>query len=328
MSDLRSHPSRFAVLVPVWNGARHLGEAIDSVRAQTVRGWDLVVIDDGSDDESGQVAADRGVRVIHLPRNEGVLAARRAGLQATRSEAVVFLDGDDRLRPTALERFSEALDRDPEAAGVYGDRVLIDEDGTPFGSERGALLAARPSGDVLPVLLRRSFLSTPGQICARRAALPPAETWNVGIRRMADWYLWCRLALAGRLAYIGRGPVVEYRLRADSMARSLTQASHRRPNIDELRPALDAVFSLPEITERFRPGDLGRLRRQAEAGAYAWKGQELLRCGGRAESRDYLRKALRSNPFSIVDLLTFAIATLPTTPDALRPWVGTLRKRS
>lgn len=319
-------PPRFAVLVPVWNGARFVGQAIDSVRAQTLSDWDLVVVDDGSEDESARAAARRGARVVRLPRNGGVLAARRAGLQATRSEAVVFLDGDDRLRPKALERFADALDRHPEASGVYGDRVLIEEDGRTFGSERGALLAARPSGDVLAVLLRRNFLSTPAQMCARRAALPPVETWDVGIRRMADWYLWCRLATSGGFQYIGRGPVVEYRLRRGSMARSLAAEDGGRTNIDELRPALDAVFSLPEIVERFTPDELRRLRRQAEASAYAWKGQELLRGGDLARSRVYLRAALRSEPFSVVDLMTLVLAMLPRTPEAVRPWVGTLRR--
>lgn len=311
----------FAVVVPVWNGARYVADAIRSVQSQTLRDWTLLVVDDGSTDDSAVVAESTGAPVLRRPTNDGVLAARRDGFRATSSDAVVFLDADDKLRPDALARYAHAFDERPDTNVLYGDRVLTDHDGTPFGSERGALLAARPSGDVLRSLLRRCFLSTPSQVCIRRRALESLP-WRTDLRRMADWYLYCALALNERFLYVGRRPVVEYRLRPDSMARSM--ADDDTVGIEELRPALDAVFSLPDLAERLSERERARARRAAEASAFAWKGQEHLRRGDRAGSRAYLTEALRRNPASLTDALTWALTLLPRIPTALRPWVGTV----
>jgi hypothetical protein len=211
---------------------------------------------------------------------------------------------------------------DPRAGVAYGDRVLVDRHGRLIGSERGALLAARPSGDVLGALLARNFLSTPGQACIRVDALGDAAQWDVGLRRMSDWYPWCRIASHTAFGYIGRGPVVEYRIHKRSMSRSFTSDSVLPPGIEELRPAIDAVFALPEVARRFPAERFARLRTRSEASAYAWKAQDLLRAGRFAESRRYLLEALRRHPTQPVDLLCLVLASLGFVPPGVRRFVG------
>jgi hypothetical protein len=208
---------------------------------------------------------------------------------------------------------------------VYGDRVLADGFGHVIGSNRGALLAPRPSGEVLEQLLARNFLSTPGQACIRARALADAPEWNTAIRRMADWYLWCRIASRATFAYAGRGPVVEYRLHGESMSRRFMSGPVLPPTIDELRPAIDAVFTLPDIGRRIPAARLTALRRRCEAGAYAWKAQDLLRAGRFRESRAYLAEALKRHPSQPVDLLCFALTLLGFFPPGVRRWVGQAR---
>src|SRR5688572_4912591 len=89
---------RFTVIVPIHDHALVVGEAVDSVRRQTVGDWELVVVDDGSADDGATRAAcsgDARVRVI-VQANAGVMAARRRGLDTSSGDLVVFLDGDDR----------------------------------------------------------------------------------------------------------------------------------------------------------------------------------------------------------------------------------------
>jgi glycosyltransferase involved in cell wall biosynthesis len=314
----------FSIVVPVHDGARWLRETVRSVVAQTRGDWELIVVDDGSSDGSAAIAARSGDRRVQVIRqdNAGAFAARRRGLAAAHGASIVFLDADDRLRPDALERFARASTRAPEASVVYGDRVLVDDSGRSFGAERGALLAARPSGDVLEQLLRRNFLSTPGQACIRGAALGDADQWPTDLRRMSDWYLWCRLACAGTFAYCGRGAVVEYRLHASSMSRSFTADDPTATHIAELQPAIAAVFALPAIEARFAPGRLAALHRRSVASAYAWKAQELLRAGRFAASRRYLLAALRRYPAQPVDLLCLVLALLSFHPPLVGRWVG------
>ena len=283
------------------------------------------MVDDGSTD-SGSTAAiarnsDSRVRVLRQ-ENEGAFAARRAGLATAQGEAIVFLDADDRLRADALARFDLTLERNPRAIVVYGDRVLADRGGRVFGAEGGALLAARPSGDVLAQLLERNFLSTSGQVCIRTEALRDAREWRTDLRRMADWYLWCRLASSGEFAYCGRGPVVEYRLLPTSMSRRFTREAADRPEIDAMQPAIEAVFALPALQLRFSAHRLRVLRRRSEASAYAWKAQDLLRAGRFADSRRYLLAALRRHPGQPVDLLCLLLTFLHFHLPGTRRWVG------
>ena len=103
----------FTVIVPTYNGERHLGECLDSVAAQTCQDFELIVVDDGSIDGTGAVAdafaaTHDNVRVLHNP-NEGPLLARRRGLRSAQGQYVVFLDSDDALAPQTLERLAETI---------------------------------------------------------------------------------------------------------------------------------------------------------------------------------------------------------------------------
>src|SRR5689334_13713964 len=104
--------------MPAYNAARHIGEAIASVVAQDFAAWRLLVVDDGSTDETAEVVrrcGDARLTLISQP-NQGVSTARNRGLAEATGEFVAFLDADDRWRPDALSRLIAALRARPEAA--------------------------------------------------------------------------------------------------------------------------------------------------------------------------------------------------------------------
>jgi glycosyltransferase involved in cell wall biosynthesis len=108
---------RISAIVPVFNGARFLGEAIDSVLAQTYEPVEIVVVDDGSTDGTARIARSYGDRILYVSqKNAGLGAARNAGIRHTTSPFVAFLDADDRWRPEKLARqmarFREQSDLD------------------------------------------------------------------------------------------------------------------------------------------------------------------------------------------------------------------------
>ena len=121
-----------SVILPVYNGARHLADALDSVVAQSGCRLDVVVVDDGSLDESGAIAKSfPGVR-YHRQPNAGVAAARNTGLGHARGDFIAFLDQDDRWLPEKLATQLAHLDTHPDCAIVVG-RVRVDmDDGQPF----------------------------------------------------------------------------------------------------------------------------------------------------------------------------------------------------
>ncbi len=112
-----------SIVIIFFNAAGYLEEAIASVRAQAGVSWELVLVDDGSTDASGDIArrhADGSVRVVTNATNLGMSAARNIGMRASRGRYVFFLDADDVLLPGAIARLAGILDQQPDAAAAYG----------------------------------------------------------------------------------------------------------------------------------------------------------------------------------------------------------------
>ena len=105
-----------SVVIPCWNQARFLGEAIQSVLRQTYGNTEIIVVDDGSSDETSIVARSfPGVRCIGQ-KNGGLASARNTGLSASRGDYVIFLDADDRLLPIAIQAGLNCLAQHPQCA--------------------------------------------------------------------------------------------------------------------------------------------------------------------------------------------------------------------
>jgi len=117
---LRSPAPAVSVLIPAHDVAGFLGDALDSLTAQTLPDWEAVVVDDGSRDGTAAVAEARRDSRMRLLRQQaaGVSAARNRALAEARGEAILFLDADDWLAPDALARLAAALEAAPAAVGA------------------------------------------------------------------------------------------------------------------------------------------------------------------------------------------------------------------
>ena len=116
-----------SVIIPVYNYARYLGEAIESVLGQTYRDVEVIVVDDGSTDQSGEVAksfADRGVRYFRQD-HAGIGPARNAGVELAQGDFLAFLDADDRWPEEKLERQLRAFENDPALEMVFGQALQL-----------------------------------------------------------------------------------------------------------------------------------------------------------------------------------------------------------
>lgn len=134
MTDSPSAPE-MTVLLPVYNGARHLRASIDSVLAQTFGAFELLVVDDGSTDETSAVLAsyaDRRLRVIRHERNRGLSAALNRGLEEARGQLVARQDADDLSDASRLARQRAFLETHPTVALVGSQAAAIDDDGRPL----------------------------------------------------------------------------------------------------------------------------------------------------------------------------------------------------
>lgn len=205
-----TRPMHIAVIVPAFNVAPWIGDALASVRAQTHRDWSLVLVDDGSVDATVDAAtgfADPRIRLLRQV-NAGVAVARNRGLTASASDAILFLDADDWLAPEALARLAGALGQAPAAVAAAARFAFVSEGAAPdpgfqpgSGSRWSGLSGTRApaSGDILPRLLERNLFANGGHLLIRRAALerggvPP----GLGLRRRLGTLVSPRAARAVR----------------------------------------------------------------------------------------------------------------------------------
>lgn len=185
------------VVVPVWNGERWLGEALDSVLAQDYPPLDVVVLDDGSTDASAAVAERRGapVRVVGQ-ENAGIGAARNNGVEHVRGELVAFLDADDLMTPTSVSARVQVLRERPEVEIVFGQVARFSET-----RERTQVPLDRPRPAHLPgaMLVRRRALELVGpfSIEARVSEgldwLLRARELGLGEATVAEQVVWRRV---------------------------------------------------------------------------------------------------------------------------------------
>lgn len=134
-------PPRVSMVMPVHNGARWLADAIGSILAQDFTDFELILVDDASQDMSPAIMADAAardprVRLVTLETNAGLPGALNHGFAAARGALHSWTSDDNLLRPRMLGRLAATLDAHPEADVAYADFTLIDEDGTELGRSR------------------------------------------------------------------------------------------------------------------------------------------------------------------------------------------------
>jgi glycosyltransferase involved in cell wall biosynthesis len=282
---------RVTVVIPTYNRARTVGDAVASALAQRFEDLEVVVVDDGSTDGTGDVLARvRDTRLRYVPgRHAGVSAARNLGVEHARGELVAFLDSDDLWRPDKLTHEVAFLDRHPEADAVFSDLQKLDGDRSYASFMRETAVFAHylrggpyPDGVMLSTRAMRLILLQevpikPSALTLRRTAFERAgafdETWSSS----EDWEFLLRFAHDHPIGYIDR-PLAVLRVGDDSLHR-LDQARGERAMIRLLlrerallrddREALAAVErGLESRVKHFGWYYLGSGRRRAAAAVF------------------------------------------------------------
>jgi len=208
-----------SVIVPAYNVARYLAEALESVFAQTFKDFEVIVVNDGSPDteELERVLAPYLTRVVYVKQeNRGPSAARNRGLAEARGRYVALLDADDVWLPEYLAEQTRALEAPPGLDLVYSDAMLFGE-GDGVGR---SFMETCPSHGAVTVesLLAQTCVVITSCVVAHRASLVAAGLFDERYRRSEDFQLWVRMAHKGaRLGY-QRKVLARHRVRPDSLA--------------------------------------------------------------------------------------------------------------
>lgn len=248
-----------SVVIPARDVEGFVRETIASLRAQTDRRFECIVLDDGSSDGTARAAAeaigDDGRFVLEKGPCRGVSAARNMGAGRTKAPYLLFLDADDVLAPDSLDRAVEALSRADGSPAALGRIARIDDAGRALPSNDNTALM--PQRSQLDALLRKNFVVNGGALLMRREAFAEAGPYDAALAFGEDWEFWCRLCALGDFVRIGGGPVLFYRQRAGGANRQ-AQSQDLRPG----RACLERVADNPAFRTRYgrRLGPLLRAR--------------------------------------------------------------------
>jgi glycosyltransferase involved in cell wall biosynthesis len=270
-----------SVIIPAYNSARYLRDAVDSVLAQTFKDLEVLVIDDGSTDDTESVMRRYGSPVRYIPQqNGGVSAARNRGIGESLGTYVAFLDADDVWYRDKLERQMAALKKQARCRACCSAFTVVDSELEPIGVTRSQQREPTLEG----LLTCGNLVGTPSTVVSERSLFENAGRFDTTLSQCADWDMWIRLAAETDFLYIDR-PLAAYRQHPANMSRNPSLLE--RDSLAVLEKGY-ARQSLPAGLREHRRAAFAR-NYMVVAGAYlhARRYRDSARCTARAITMDF-----------------------------------------
>lgn len=275
-----------SVVIPTYNRSALAAQAIDSVLAQSYGDFEIVLVDDGSSDDTRQVIGaynDPRVRYF-FQENAGLGAARNAGIARAQGQYVAFLDSDDLFLPHCLERHIDSFQREQDAGFVAGGYMFLDEGGQAYAARRP--WRHLPQVDTLAAL--RALPIVPSGVVVRRSWLEGVGGVS-NMRRSEDYDLWIRLIYGGCNMAWTPDLVCGYRIHSGQMV------NDGRSQKESALVTLDHFFAQPDL-----PKMLSQQRDQVYAVAYLSGAFREYGAGQVNDARASLDRAIQLDP-SLLD---------------------------
>lgn len=211
-----------SVVIPAYNASRFIAETLQSVLRQTVSADEILVIDDGSSDDTAAIAESFGTPVRVFRRaNARQAASRNFGVQEATSEWIAFIDADDLWERNKLARQIEELARNPLADLCYTARVEFVEQGGTV--KLGSIASVPPPEDIRQALFRNTTFM-PSSVIVRRAAFLAAGGFDTQFKIVEDWDLWLRMFHTGTVFAACQEPLLLYRIHPNSVSHNAIPA--------------------------------------------------------------------------------------------------------
>jgi glycosyltransferase involved in cell wall biosynthesis len=257
------HPApKVSVIIPAYNAAAFIGDALDSVFAQTFTNFEVILINDGSldTDKFEQAIQLHLHRIVYLKQeNRGPSAARNLGIRRARGEYVAFLDSDDAWFPEYLAAQMKLLEETPSLDLVYSD-TLVYWDSISTGRPYMQIYPSKGPVTFESLLMEDCAIPSSAAV-ARRRVLQEAGLFDENLSHAEDFDLWLRIAYrGGRMAY-QRKVLARHRVRPDSLAAT---SFHMRAGLVYVLTKLDKMLHLPAQTHSLLHNQLARARAHSE----------------------------------------------------------------
>jgi glycosyltransferase involved in cell wall biosynthesis len=318
--------ARVSVVIPTYNRANYLGKAIQSVLDQTFQDFEIIVVDDGSKDNTREVVGsfkDTRIRYIYQD-NGGVSAARNTAIKASEAVYIAFLDSDDLYLPQNLEIKVKLLDSHPDIGMVCSDIYLFDNitgatDGRFWHDKKGAILFDPVRAEQQPIkelLCRRCFIGPPLTMI-RREIFAAVGYFDESLPTSEDWDLFFRILQHFSIKTIDK-PLVRIRRNNGNLT-----SNHEKTYLGTIAAINKAIHSDSLSGEELK---LLKERLVLERSRY---GRQALLGGREAAARKAMLATIRLEPCNIKLYLYVVLSFLGTKKIlALRNWKKVIARHS
>jgi glycosyltransferase involved in cell wall biosynthesis len=300
-----------SVIIPTYNRAQYLPQALQSVFEQSLIPFEVIVVDDGSTDCTADLmnAFESRVHYCWHRHNKGVAAARNSGLAAVHGDVVAWLDADDLWEPDFLATVIPLLEADEGLDGIYTGLVRIDADGNllPHSSQMVV-----PPSNLYSALVEDCFIQT-STFVARKRCFASAGGFDTRFRICEDYDMFLRLAKVFTIAGVP-APLVRYRVHGDNTVANADAFCRFRLAVTRKH------FGEPEGDPRVWPP----LRRRAHGCAFRAAAFKCIQSGQTDRGWDYLEKAVSIWPALLGRLDTLYELACGDQPMGYRGHTGSL----
>lgn len=265
-----------SVVIPAYNAEKTILETLQSVCNQTFTDIEIIIINDGSKDNTVEVSQqikDDRIRIISYP-NGGLPTARNRGISQSQGEYISFIDADDLWSPDKLASQLAALEANPHAGAAYSWTMVMEAD----GSKTYSTLPIYFQGNVYPDLLVQNFIASGSNIMVRRQAILETGDFEPSLKSAEDWDYWLRLAKKWEFVLVPK-PQIYYRKSEGAMS----------SKVDVME-----AYNLTVINKAFAdaPQELQHLKPRSEANAYAYMAELSYRFTNSEQKIQQTRKKL------------------------------------
>ena len=290
--------SQVSVIIPAYNGSCYIQPAIESVITQTYPNWELIIVDDGSTDNTRQVVQQYGDKLQYLYQdNQGVAAARNRGIALSRGKWLVFLDQDDYILPDKLTLQVACFQAQTHLGIINSGWYFVNSEGQVIGE-------VKPWENLPQLTLADWVVWKPiflGAMMFEREWLAQVGGFDPRLQQTCDVELVLRLANIGCPAAWVPQATVCYRQHEGNVSRNALEQAR------ELELVLDQFFARPNLAQEVR-----QLEYQSRYQSLVWSAARLYSIDNQAGMAEYLEKSLKYSPYSLTETLLNVVESFQT----------------
>ncbi len=269
----------FSAVIPTYNRAQKAARAVESVLAQTVKDYDVWVIDDGSTDATAEVLAPFFDRIHYVAQaNRGVAEARNRGIQESGGKYIAILDSDDRWRPPKLAAISRAIQAYPRAGLFYSQWEVVNEAGEGLWVDR----SRQVKGSAYHTLLKGDFLAASSAVMSREC-LEKVGGFDPAMEPCEDWDLWLRISREYEIRLVPEALVAFEHIPQNKATSNINKWLTAHDRVIEKAFAADPTLSAAN-------------RQEVKANLEYVKGRVCLQPGSEGAALDHFRQAVSLQP--------------------------------